>query len=93
LRAAADRVREQIQSGVVVLGAVSGDKVNLVAAVTPDLSGRFHAGNLVRAVADLVGGTGGGNATMGQAGGRQPERLDEALERVDALVEGMASKS
>jgi alanyl-tRNA synthetase len=90
LRAAADRVREQIKSGVVVLGAVAGDKVNIVAAVTPDLAGRFHAGNLVRAVADLVGGTGGGNATMGQAGGRNPERLDEALERVYALVEGMA---
>ncbi|MFZ5861640.1 MAG: alanine--tRNA ligase [Nitrospirota bacterium] len=90
LRAAADRVREQIKSGVVVLGAVAGDKVNIVAAVTPDLAGRFHAGNLVRAVADLVGGTGGGNATMGQAGGRNPERLDEALERVYGLVEAMA---
>jgi alanyl-tRNA synthetase len=93
LRAAADRVREQIKSGVVVLGAVAGDKVNLVAAVTPDLADRFHAGNLVRAVADLVGGTGGGNATMGQAGGRQPERLDEALERVYVVVEAMAAKS
>jgi alanyl-tRNA synthetase len=93
LRAAADRVREQIKSGVVVLGAVAGDKVNLVAAVTPDLAGRYHAGHLVRAVADLVGGTGGGNATMGQAGGRDAERLDEALERVYGLVEGMANKS
>jgi alanyl-tRNA synthetase len=61
--------------------------------VTPDLAGRIHAGNLVRAVADLVGGTGGGNATMGQAGGKAPERLDAALERVYGLVDGMAKKS
>jgi alanyl-tRNA synthetase len=93
LRAAADRVREQITSGVVVLGSVAEGKVNLVAAVTADLTKRFHAGNLVRAVADRVGGSGGGNATMGQAGGRQPERLDEALEHVYALVDAMANKA
>jgi alanyl-tRNA synthetase len=93
LRAAADRVREQIKSGVVVLGSVADGKVNLIAAVTPDLAKRFHAGNLVRAVADLVGGSGGGNATMGQAGGREPGALDAALGRVDELVEAAAKKA
>jgi alanyl-tRNA synthetase len=93
LRGAADRVREQITSGVVVLGSVAEGKVNLVAAVTPDLADRFHAGDLVRSVSDLVGGSGGGNATMGQAGGRQPERLDEALERVYELVDAMAKRA
>jgi alanyl-tRNA synthetase len=75
------------------LGSVAEGKVNLVAAVTPDLADRFHAGNLVRSVSDLVGGSGGGNATMGQAGGRQPERLDEALERVYELVDAMAKRA
>jgi alanyl-tRNA synthetase len=93
LRAAADRVREQIKSGVVVLGSVADGKVNLIAAVTPDLAKRVHAGNLVRAVADLVGGSGGGNATMGQAGGRDPGALDAALARVDELVEDAAKKA
>ncbi len=93
LRAAADRVREQIKSGVVVLGSVADGKVNLITAVTPDLATRFHAGNLVRAVADLVGGSGGGNATMGQAGGRDPGALDAALARVDDLVEDAAKKA
>lgn len=92
LRTAADRVREQIKSGVVVLGSVAEGKVNLIAAVTPDLSKRLHAGNLVRALAELVGGSGGGNATMGQAGGREPGTLDAALARVGELVETAAKR-
>ncbi len=93
LRSAADRIREQIKSGLVVLGSVTEGKVNLIAAVTPDLAKRFHAGNLVRAVADLIGGSGGGNATMGQAGGREPAALDAALARVHELVEAAAKKA
>jgi alanyl-tRNA synthetase len=92
LRAAADRVREHIKSGVVVLGSVAEGKVNLIAAVTPDLSKRLHAGNLVRALAELVGGSGGGNATMGQAGGREPGTLDAVLARVGELVETAAKR-
>jgi alanyl-tRNA synthetase len=93
LRAATDRVREQIKSGIAVVGSVTGGKVNLVTAVTPDLANRFHAGNLVRALTDVVEGSGGGSPTMGQAGGRQPERLDEALERVYHVVDEMAKKA
>jgi alanyl-tRNA synthetase len=59
----------------------------LVAAVTPDLVQRgLHAGNLVKAVARVVGGGGGGRPTLAQAGGRDPGRLDEALATVPDLV-------
>ena len=86
LRIAADRAREEIKSGVVMLGSVVDGKVNLVAAVTPDLVNRFHAGNLVKAAAVLVGGTGGGNPHLGQAGGKQPDKLNDALVQVYDLV-------
>ncbi|MEO5656512.1 MAG: alanine--tRNA ligase [Nitrospiria bacterium] len=87
LRTAADRVREQIKSGVAVLGSVVDGKVNLVAAVTSDCTDRVHAGRLVKAVAGIVGGTGGGNAHLGQAGGNDPDRLDAALEDVYRAVQ------
>jgi alanyl-tRNA synthetase len=88
LRELADRFKEKLQSGVVVLGAASGLKALLIAAVTKDLTGRFHAGNIVKAVAALVGGGGGGRPDMAQAGGTQPENLDAALEKVYELVAG-----
>jgi alanyl-tRNA synthetase len=88
LRELADRFKEKLQSGVVVLGATSGPKALLIAAVTKDLTGRFHAGNIVKAVAALVGGGGGGRPDMAQAGGTQPENLDAALEKVYELVAG-----
>ena len=88
LRELADRFKEKLQSGVVVLGAASGPKALLIAAVTQDLTGRFHAGNIVKAVAALVGGGGGGRPDMAQAGGTQPENLDAALEKVYELVQG-----
>jgi alanyl-tRNA synthetase len=88
LRELADRFKEKLQSGVVVLGAASGPKALLIAAVTKDLTGRFHAGKIVKAVAALVGGDGGGRPDMAQAGGTQPENLDAALEKVYELVQG-----
>jgi alanyl-tRNA synthetase len=87
LRSAADRARADVKSGVIVLGSVTEGKVNLVAVVTPDLAARFHAGEVAKATAAIVDGTGGGNPQMGQAGGKNPNRLDEALARVYELVE------
>jgi alanyl-tRNA synthetase len=88
MRALADVLRDKMKSGAVVLGAVAGDRVNLVAAATPDVVQRgFHAGRLVGEVARLVGGGGGGRADMAQAGGRDPSRLGEALKAVPTLVE------
>jgi len=86
LRDTADQLKSKLGSGVVVLGAVEGDKVFLVASVTPDLSGRLKAGELIKPVAELVGGRGGGRPDFAQAGGTKPEQVDAALALVAGLV-------
>ncbi len=83
-----DRMASREQGGVVVLGAVMDSKPGFVAAVTPDLVERgLHAGQLVKRVAQVVGGGGGGRATLAQAGGRDADRIGEALRLVADLVE------
>ena len=88
LRAMADGLRESLGSGVGVLGADIGGKVSFIAVVTDDLiKGRgLKAGDIVRGVAQLAGGSGGGKAHLAQAGGRDPDKLDEALEQVAHIV-------
>ena len=86
LRDAADKLRNQLGTGVVVIGSVQGRKVRLVADVSRDLTDSLHAGRLVGAVAKRVGGKGGGRADFAQAGGTQPENLDEALALVPSQV-------
>jgi alanyl-tRNA synthetase len=88
LREVTDQLRDKLRSGVIVLAGVEGDKIALVAMVTPDLTDRFNAGKIVGEVARAIGGKGGGRADMAQGGGSQPERLDGALERVFELVRG-----
>ena len=89
LRAMADGLRESLGSGVGVLGADIGGKVSFIAVVTDDLiKGRgLKAGDIVRGVAQLAGGSGGGKAHLAQAGGRDPGKLDEALAQVASIVE------
>jgi len=87
LREVADKLRDQLGSGVVVLGAVEGDKVRLVAGVSKDLTDSLKAGHLIGPVAKCVGGKGGGRPDFAQAGGTLPDKLDEAL----ALVLGQVS--
>src|SRR4029450_4265203 len=79
LRELADRLRDRIKSGVVVLGTALGERAVLLAAVTKDLTGRYHAGNIIKQLAPLVGGGGGGRPDFAQAGGKDPARLDAAL--------------
>jgi len=86
LRDLADKFRDKIKSGIVVLGSVSGEKVLLIAGVTKDLSKRFHAGNIVKAAAEIVGGSGGGRPDMAQAGGTKPEKLDEAIRKACEII-------
>jgi alanyl-tRNA synthetase len=86
LRDTADQLKSKLGSGVVVLGAVEGDKVFLVASVTPDLAGRLKAGELIKPVAELVGGRGGGRPDFAQAGGTKPDQVDAALALVPGLV-------
>src|SRR6185436_5572862 len=82
-----DMLRQKLGSGVVVLGARGDGKVSLVAAVTADLAGRVHAGNLVKAAAAAAGGKGGGRPDFAQAGGKEPDKLPQAL---DAAVDEVA---
>jgi alanyl-tRNA synthetase len=86
LRDTADQLKDKLGSGVVVLGAVEGEKVLLVASVTKDLAGRLKAGELIKPVAELCGGRGGGRADFAQAGGTQPDKVDAALALVPGIV-------
>jgi alanyl-tRNA synthetase len=77
---------------VIVLGSVIEGKPRLIAATTKAMTKRgVHAGNLIRQVAKIVEGGGGGRPDMAQAGGSNPDRLPEALARVPALLEEMTS--
>ncbi len=90
LRTAADAIKAKLGSGVLILGSVTGegDKVNLVAMVTPDLTAKgVHAGNIIKEVARMAGGGGGGRPDMAQAGGKDPAKLDEALARGREVAE------
>ena len=88
LRGMVDMLRDKMGSGVILLGSTAGEKVNLVAAVTKDLHGQgLHAGNLVKEIAKIVGGGGGGRPDMAQAGGKNPEKLQEAIDTVCQIVE------
>jgi alanyl-tRNA synthetase len=86
LRAVADTLRNRLGSGIVCVGSVVEGKVNLIAAVTKDLTSRFQAGKLIQEVAKAVGGGGGGRPDLAQAGGKDPAKLDAALELVYAFV-------
>ena len=87
LREMADTLRDKHQPAVVVLGATNGAKVSLLAAVSKDLVQQYHAGKIIKEIAPLVGGGGGGRPDFAQAGGKDPTRLDEALQKVYELIE------
>lgn len=86
LRSLADRLRDKIKSGIVVLGGEADGKALLVAAVTKDLINSYHAGHIIGKIAQIVGGGGGGKADMAQAGGIQPQRLSEALDAAYTII-------
>lgn len=88
LREIADTLRNKLKSGVVVLASENQQKVNMVAAATKDLVSRgVHAGNLIREVAKVTGGGGGGRPDMAQAGGKDPSKISQALGKVKVLLE------
>src|SRR5205814_10386720 len=88
LREVADQLRDKLGTGVIVLAGVEGDKIALVAMVSPDLVGKHHAGKIVGEVAKAVGGKSGRRPDMAQGGGSDPSQLDAALARVFELVRG-----
>jgi len=86
LRETTDQLKNKLGSAVVVLAAVSGDKVSLVAGVTSDVTDRVKAGDLINEVARKVGGKGGGRPDMAMAGGNSPDQLPEAISQVKQYV-------
>ncbi|HGS4461436.1 TPA: alanine--tRNA ligase [Vibrio metschnikovii] len=86
LRGMVDELKNQLGSGIILLGNVADDKVGLIAGVTNDLTAKVKAGELVNLVAQQVGGKGGGRPDMAQAGGSDAQALPLALESVDAWI-------
>ena len=89
LRTLVDNLRQKLGSGVVILGSASDGKVALIVGVTKDLTGRLPAGKVIAPVAQKVGGSGGGRPDMAEAGGKDPEALDSALNESYSVVEGL----
>jgi alanyl-tRNA synthetase len=89
LRTLVDKLRNKLKSAVVVLASSEDSNVSIVAGVTKDLTSKVHAGKLAGAVAQAVGGKGGGRPDMAEAGGKDPSGLARALEAVYGTVEGM----
>jgi alanyl-tRNA synthetase len=87
LRRLGDLVREALGSGVLVLGAASADRVQFLAMATADAVNRgIHCGHVVKEAAAVAGGGGGGRADMAQAGGRDPAKLKQALDRASEVI-------
>lgn len=86
LREIAEKLRDKLGDAVVLVGAVQGPKAALVLTVSKSLLDRYKAGVLIKSVAQIVGGSGGGRPDMAQAGGTQPEKLQEALASLSGIV-------
>ena len=92
MRAITDKVRVQIKSGITMVSSASGGNVKLLVTVTNDLTDRFNAGNIIKEIAPIVGGSGGGKAEMAQAGGNKPDKIKEAEEKFKSIIEETTSK-
>ena len=88
LRSIGDDIKNRIKSGVAVIGASSGGKAHILAVVTKDLTDKFKAGDIVKEIAPIVGGKGGGRPDFAQAGGPDPSKLEQALKKAEELISG-----
>ena len=86
LRDFGDKLRDKLISGVILLGSKADDKALLLCMVTKDLASKFHAGNIIKELAPIVGGKGGGRPDMAQAGGTQPENLSKVFPELEKLL-------
>ena len=86
LRDFGDKLRDKIQSGIILIGSKAGDNAMLLCLVTKDLTDKYHAGNIIKEIAPIVGGSGGGRADMAQAGGPKPEKLKQALKKLQEII-------
>jgi alanyl-tRNA synthetase len=92
LRDYSDSIKSKMKSGIVVLASATPDaKVAIVVSVTPDLKGRLHAGNIVKQIAPIVGGGGGGRPDFAEAGGKEPGKIDAMLAESRNVIEKMAA--
>jgi alanyl-tRNA synthetase len=86
LRGLSDSLKARVKSGVVVIASENDGKVQIVVAVTPDLTARVKAGQIVKEIAPIVGGGGGGRPDFAEAGGKMPEKIDEMLTASEGIV-------
>ena len=86
LREVADQLREKLGAAVIVLASAGQTNVNLVASVSKELTRQYHAGNIIKELAAMVGGGGGGRPDFAQAGGKEPAKIGEALKRAEELI-------
>ena len=86
LRDFGDKLRDKIQSGIILIGSKAGDNAMLLCLVTKDLTDKYHAGNIIKEIAPIVGGSGGGRPDMAQAGGPKPEKLKQALKKLQEII-------
>jgi alanyl-tRNA synthetase len=92
LRGLADSLRDRLKTGIVVLASETDGKVALVVSVSKDLTDRIQAGQIVKAIAPIVGGGGGGRPEFAEAGGRNPAAIDELITRSPEIVRSMLAR-
>ena len=93
LRALADSIRDRLGTGVVVLASADAGKVVVLVSVTKDLAGRVHAGQMIKALAPIIGGKGGGRPDFAEAGGRTPDKIDELFPESRNVMRMMLTES
>ena len=87
LKSYADELRNHLKKGVVALSVnLAADKCLLLVAVTNDLKGKVSAGSLIKEIAPIIGGNGGGSPLMAQAGGNKPKEIEKAFKRLEEIV-------
>jgi len=91
LRGVADSLRAKIKSGVVILASANDGRVQMVVAVTPDLTSKIKAGQIVKEIAPIVGGGGGGRPDFAEAGGKQPDKIDDMLDASKSVISKLLS--
>lgn len=87
LRDYVDKIKDKLESGIIVLGSKNEDKVMLICAVTDDLTKQYKAGKIVKEMSEIVGGKGGGRSDMAQGGGSNPQKLTQALESIREIIQ------
>jgi alanyl-tRNA synthetase len=93
LRGVADSLKTKIKSGVVVLASANDGRVQIVVSVTSDLTARIKAGQIVKEIAPIVGGAGGGRPDFAEAGGKEPDKIDDMLDRSRGVIEAMLTRA